>query len=43
MNLGKGSGNEMAYLVPQGQQVVVEEDCVDRNSIILLTNPRTES
>jgi len=35
MNVAEESGNEMAYLIPQGQQVVVEEDGGDRNSIIL--------
>jgi len=42
MNLTRGSGNETAYLVSQGQQVVVEEDDVDRNSIILVMSPRNE-
>ena len=42
MNLTRGSSNETAYLVSQGQQVVVEEDSVDRNSIILVISPRNE-
>ena len=36
MSLAEESGNETAYLVPKGQQVVVEEDGGGRNSIILV-------
>jgi len=42
MNLTRGSDNEVAYLVSQGQQVVVEQDGVDCNSIILVVNSRNE-
>jgi len=46
MNLAEKSGNKMAYLIPKGQQIVVEEDGGDRNSIILVATrviPHTES
>jgi len=36
MNPGKGGVDDVTYLIPQGQQVVVEEDGGDRNSIILV-------
>jgi len=47
MNLAGESGDKMAYLIPKGQQVVVEEDGGGRNSIILVATrvmiPHNES
>jgi len=43
MNLAKTNTNEMAYLVCQGQEVVVEEDGSDRDSIILVVTLYTKS
>jgi len=39
VNLAKRNTNGMAYLVCQGQQVVVEEDGCDRHRIILVVIP----
>jgi hypothetical protein len=39
INSAEGHANRTAYLVRQGQQEVIEEDCGDRNCIILIPIP----
>jgi hypothetical protein len=41
--LYEGGTSDMAYLVRQGQQEVVEEDGDDRNCIILVSIPHQHS
>ena len=43
INLGKRNTDEMAYLVRQGQEVIVEEDGGCRNQIILVAIARSQS
>ena len=40
MNLAKRDANEMAYLVRQGQEVIVVENGGSRNYIVLVTIAR---
>jgi len=40
MNLAKRNADEVAYLVRQGQEVVIEENGGGRNYIILVTIAR---
>ena len=42
-NPAKGNTNNMAYLVRQGQQKVVEEDSCSRNCVILVMIPHPAS
>jgi hypothetical protein len=39
INSAEGYANRAAYLVRQGQQEVIEEDCGDRNCIVLFPIP----
>jgi hypothetical protein len=39
INSAEGYANRTAYLVWQGQQEVIEEDCSDRNCIVLVPIP----
>jgi len=41
--VAKGNANKMAHLVGQGQKEVIEEDGGDRNCIILIIIPRSQS
>ena len=43
MGVTKGNANKIAHLVCQGQKEVIEEDCGDRNCIILIIIPRSQS
>ena len=43
MNLAKRNANDMAYLVRQGQEVVVEEDGYGCHRIILVGIPHSQS
>ena len=43
MNMAKRNTDDMAYLVRQGQEVVVEEDCRSRHAIILAKIYRSQS
>ena len=43
MNVAKRNTNDMAYLVRQGQEVVVEEDGYDCRCIILAEMSRSQS
>lgn len=43
VSLAGGGANSTAYLVPNGQQVVVEEDGSDRICIILDVDPQSET
>ena len=43
ISVAKGNANGVAYLVRQGQKVVIEEDGGDRDCIILIVIPRAQS
>lgn len=42
MNLARGKTDDIAYLICESQEVVVEEDGCDRQRIILVTAPRSK-